>query len=289
VLLQRVITAIILVAGLLLLAVASTPFVFALVAALIVLLAAMEWTRFIGLQTLSSRVSYCVSLAVMLGGAFILIGATPDATTLETLRVLTLILFGCLFWGFAAWLMTGYPDNAILWNDESHIALMGIFVLLPTWCAVVQLKYLDTSGALLLATVATVSVADIGAYFSGRAWGRKKLAPDLSPGKSWAGFWGGVLSSVGLCLLLLAIAVAAGVSVSPLQALLLVAGAALVSASGVVGDLFESMLKRNRKLKDSGGLLPGHGGILDRLDSLTAAAPVAVLWLLLVNQLGSGS
>jgi len=251
------------------------------------LMAAMEWTRFIGLPKLSSRVAYCLSLAAMLGGAFFLVGATPEAQSLVTFRVVTVLSLGCLFWIFAAWLMTGYPGNSRLWNDESHIALMGVFVLLPTWCGVVQLKYMDHSGSLLIAVVAIVSVADIGAYFTGRAWGRKKLAPDLSPAKSWAGLWGGISSSVLLAVILLWMAWQREVALNSLQTMLLLVGAALVSASGVAGDLFESMLKRNRQLKDSGNILPGHGGILDRLDSLTAAAPVAVLWLLMVREVGN--
>lgn len=286
VLLQRVLTALVLVVGLLALAVLTSPFLFALLMAVVTLLAGLEWTRFIGLETPGAKVGYLGSVAVFLAGAQVLIGAGPASVALDQVRVLSLMTLGCLFWVLAVWLMRGYPQNSRRWNDQSHIALMGLFVLVPTWCGIVQLKYLDPAGGLVLLLIALVSVADIGAYFSGRAWGKKKLAPSLSPGKSWAGFWGGMAASVAV-----AIAVAAGLShwvmpLSALQVVLVVPAAMVVACSSVAGDLFESMLKRNRSLKDSGNLLPGHGGILDRVDSLTAATPFGVLCLLLVRTLG---
>jgi phosphatidate cytidylyltransferase len=128
----------------------------------------------------------------------------------------------------------------------------------------------------VLYVVAVVCSADIGAYFAGRAWGHRKLAPAVSPGKSWAGFWGGLA-----CALLLGV-IAAWQQWFPMYApwqCVMATGAA--SLASVLGDLLESMVKRHRGVKDSGRLLPGHGGVLDRLDSLTAAAPVfALFWLL---------
>jgi len=282
VLLQRVVTAIVLIAGLVLVSVFASPFAFALAVALITILCSMEWTRFIGLSDLRGRAGYVFSITAMVAGGFFLTGVFPRAEFLDSFRVLTLMLFGLLFWILAIWLMIGYPRNARYWNEQSHLALMGVFVLVPTWSGVVQLKYLDPDGGLVLALIAMVSVADIGAYFAGRAWGRKKLAPNLSPGKSWAGFWGGMASCVLLTALILLATANRAVELNGLQILLVLLGAMLVSISSVVGDLFESMMKRNRQLKDSGTVLPGHGGILDRLDSLTAATPVAVLWLFLV-------
>ncbi|MEZ5492198.1 MAG: phosphatidate cytidylyltransferase [Gammaproteobacteria bacterium] len=285
-LLKRILTAIVLIVGLIFLAVFSSPFVFAISVALITVLAGMEWTRFIGVESTGAGAGYVFSLAGLLLGAFFLIGATPDAVAVDPLRVLSLMGFGCMFWILAGWLLTGYPANSSSWNDQSHVALMGIFVLVPTWCGIVQLKYLDESGGLVLGLIALVSIADIGAYFTGRAWGRRKLAPALSPGKSWAGFWGGMISCVAVTAGIVAVVSVRVLPLTLIQAILLVLGAVLVSLSSVVGDLFESMLKRNRNLKDSGTLLPGHGGILDRLDSLTAATPFAVLWLFLVMGLG---
>ena len=138
----------------------------------------------------------------------------------------------------------------------------------------------DLATIVVLALISLVSIVDIGAYFSGRAWGNSKLAPALSPKKTWAGFWGGVTSCVLLAALL---AIALHVYVQPLDgfSLILLLLAALVLAGiSVVGDLYESMLKRRQGLKDSGRSLPGHGGLLDRVDSLLAATPVFVLTLL---------
>jgi phosphatidate cytidylyltransferase len=129
---------------------------------------------------------------------------------------------------------------------------------------------------LILSLMLLVWGADIGAYFFGRAFGKRKLAPRVSPGKSWAGFFGGLFTSVciaaGLALYL-------QVPVSQLFVVLLCA--AVVVLFSVVGDLTESMFKRQMGIKDSSQLLPGHGGVLDRIDSLTAAAPVFALLLLL--------
>lgn len=127
-----------------------------------------------------------------------------------------------------------------------------------------------------MAVMLLVWGADIGAYFSGKRFGRRKLAVAVSPGKSWEGFYGGLASSLLLTLL-------AGLYFdwAARDLLLALLGAALVVAISVVGDLTESMFKRQAAIKDSSNLLPGHGGVLDRIDSLTAAVPMfaVLLWL----------
>jgi phosphatidate cytidylyltransferase len=168
--------------------------------------------------------------------------------------------------------------------------LMGLPVLVPAW---VGLNHMRTAGLyygdadnnllLILYVFCVVWVADIGAYFAGRAFGKAKLAPRVSPGKSWAGVWGG----------LLAVAIFAAI-ISQLagarwpDAVLLVLATLVTGGVSVLGDLLESMLKRFRGIKDSSGLLPGHGGIMDRIDSLTAAIPLFALMITLLGWLKTG-
>src|SRR5690606_12788388 len=168
-----------------------------------------------------------------------------------------------------------------LWATVPRMSLMGLLVLLPAWIGLLQLKFLDPRGTLVFTLIGLVSIADIGAYFVGRRFGRRPLAPDLSPKKSWEGFWGGMACSVLLAATLVwALGQTATLDAVTVIGLLLLA--IVVGAVSVEGDLFESMLKRNRGIKDSGRILPGHGGMLDRIDSLTAAAPVFVFFLLIL-------
>lgn len=282
VLAKRVFTAVVLLVALILLVAFTSPFVFAIVIGLAVLLAALEWTQFVGLSSLQSKLAYLLSLLVLMLGLFFLLGINPTATELDQTRVISILVLGVVFWCVAVLLIRGYPENESNWNDQSHIALMGVFVLLPTWVGIVQLKYLDNSGFALLALIALVSVADIAAYFTGNAWGKTKFAPRLSPKKSWAGLWGGMFSCIFLSLILLIWINVFLFSTTLTQSIAVVVCSVVVFASSVVGDLFESMMKRNRQLKDSGKILPGHGGILDRVDSLTAATPISVILLLVI-------
>ncbi|HMW62690.1 MAG TPA: phosphatidate cytidylyltransferase [Accumulibacter sp.] len=156
------------------------------------------------------------------------------------------------------------------------LALMtGFLLILPAWLALLQLR--QGGPVFLLGVMAVVWVADIGAYFAGRRFGRHKLAPAISPGKTWEGAIGGALG-VAICGLLassrLPVALADNV-------VLLVSVLIALTAISIVGDLFESLVKREAGLKDSSQILPGHGGVLDRIDSLTSTLPlVALLWLL---------
>jgi len=143
--------------------------------------------------------------------------------------------------------------------------------------AIVELQ--ARSPWLVLAAMAIVWIADTAAYFSGRAFGRRKLAPQVSPGKTWEGVYGG-LAAVGLyALALVPLAAEGGFKgvVAPLSVIVWIALALALAALSVVGDLCESLLKRQAGVKDSGRLLPGHGGVLDRIDALLAAMPAAAL------------
>ena len=184
------------------------------------------------------------------------------------------LAFPTLWWISAAfWLVVIPFCLRRRWLVAQHKAAAyatGLVVIVPTWAAMVGLH--ERSPWLLLAAIALVWVADIAAYFTGRAFGRRKLAPNLSPGKTWEGVAGAVLGTLIYALLA---ALVAGLS--------LVAGLGwipflvLLTAISVLGDLFESMVKRQAGVKDSGNLLPGHGGILDRIDSQTSTLPLVAL------------
>lgn len=182
-----------------------------------------------------------------------------------------------LLWGLSAlfWLIFAPIWLARRW--QTAYAILGLIVLLPTWAALLALH--GRSPLLLLAVMALVWVADIAAYFAGRAFGRHKLAPSISPGKTWEGVAGAVVG-----VLVYGFAVApfmpelAGVAPLALAGFLV-----LLTALSIVGDLFESLVKRQANMKDSSRLLPGHGGILDRIDSQTSTLPLVALTLYLIG------
>jgi len=260
-----------------------SPLHFSVVISVLVLVAAWEWTTLMGLSSPAQRLLYLVVVAtLMLDFAWLngMLNTTAPALARPVMLFLTGI--GALFWLLMMPLLRRYPAGTERWATVPRLALMGLLVLLPAWGGLLQLKYLDTRGTLVFTLIGLVSIADIGAYFVGRRFGRRPLAPDLSPKKSWEGFWGGMVCSV---LLAAGLVWALGQQTATLDAatitgLLLLA--VVVGVASVEGDLFESMLKRNRGIKDSGRILPGHGGMLDRIDSLTAAAPVFVFFLLIL-------
>ncbi len=154
-------------------------------------------------------------------------------------------------------------------------------VLGATWMGLVWLKVQPEASLLLTWLMLLVWGADVGAYFAGRLFGNKKLAPQVSPGKTWAGVYGGLITSIVISI---TIAYFYLPVMNQTKWLLLVDLTVVVVAISVIGDLFESLLKRNRGIKDSSSLLPGHGGVLDRIDSLCAATPMFVLlWYVLAS------
>ncbi|MBF0185339.1 MAG: phosphatidate cytidylyltransferase [Magnetococcales bacterium] len=159
--------------------------------------------------------------------------------------------------------------------DEAARRLFGVIYCTLPMLMLLEIRQLQQGGWLLCYLLFTVWATDIGAFFAGRRWGHRKLAENISPGKTWAGFWGGLLLA---CLTGALFAPVAALPFASWQAALL---AALLSVVGQLGDLAESLAKREAGVKDSGQLIPGHGGLLDRLDSLLFATPVfyVLLWL----------
>lgn len=251
----RVVTALLLVAGFLailfLLPARAAGVSFALIAAL----AGWEWA---GLIQTSPRGRIAFGLLVF--GLCLLFWTSPEQGF-------------PLLWGLSAvfWLL--FAPLWMKWRWSTACATVGLVVLLPTWAALVALH--ARGPELLLAAMALVWVADIAAYFTGRAFGRRKLAPSISPGKTWEGAAGAV---VGVLVYGFAVAplLPALPDIGPLAfaAILL-----LLTALSILGDLFESLAKRQAGIKDSSQLLPGHGGILDRIDSQTSTLPFVALLL----------
>lgn len=238
---------------------------FALFIGAVVTLGAWEWARLAGFEAQVLRVGYAAVVAALLVVIYLLPALAP-----------VLLLLAVLWWLAAIWLVLGYPDSSRYWGGLPGRLLIGLLILLPAWQGLVLLKQWPQANALIIAVMVLVWGADIGAYFAGKTFGKRKLAPKVSPGKSWEGLYGGLAASLLITLL---VGLQQGWSVSGL--LLALGGAALVVLISVVGDLTESMFKRQSGIKDSSNLLPGHGGVLDRIDSLTAAIPLfaALLWL----------
>ena len=173
-----------------------------------------------------------------------------------------------------------YSAGRGVWGHAWVRAVMGWLMLTATWLAVTVCLTLINGPFVVFLLILTVAAADIGAYFTGRRFGQHALAAEISPAKTWEGFWGGML-----CVALLATLIWQNLPLSQLHlglGSLMALGLATAGAS-VVGDLTVSLLKREVGLKDSGSLLPGHGGLMDRLDSVCGAAPVFALGLLLIG------
>lgn len=230
--------------------------VFSIIIAIIMLLGAWEWAAFAGWHANRQRFFYVAGVAASLG-------------LIAQLSAYVVYVFALLWWFVAFLAVVGYPHNRSRWAHSSSIAVIGIVTLSVSWFAMTDLQSTENGSRLVFFVMCIIWGADTGAYFAGRRWGRRKLAPAVSPGKSIAGLIGGVVVTFIFTLLVLAALDLAAVDKS--YYLLLIVVTVLFS---VVGDLFESMLKRNVNLKDSGQLLPGHGGVLDRIDSLTAAVPI---------------
>lgn len=272
---QRVITGTLLAAGALLAITLLPPLVLVLALALVMLLACWEWSDLAALENRLARGAYCVVAACAIAGLLVLTQPFDNLPNLNAVRMVLIV--AALWWGVALALVKTFPRSAPFWNATAVRLLMGLLVLLPAWLGLAYLRAQPNGEWKIVFLLGLVAAADIGAYFSGSAFGKRKLAPTVSPGKSWEGFWGGLALSM-----VLALVVWRWYWDSlPLLAWLLVV--AFTVLASVLGDLLESMIKRQRGVKDSGNLLPGHGGVLDRLDSISAAAPIFALGLLLAQ------
>jgi len=271
----RVITAVALVAALFAVAAAGRT---ALDAALAIMLGAavFEWLRLARQSTVLS-----VSVAAGLAGTLFALQTAGPALPGEVLMALLAVACGCWLL-IAALVLHGAHRGARLPHRLS--VPLALLLVAAAWLALMHL--LDAGFVYLLSVLVIVWIADIAAYFAGRRWGRRKLAPAISPGKTWAGVGGAVAAVLAAALLLALVAPGMAALSNLLQQRLATAAALAVLAAlvalSIVGDLFESLLKRQVGAKDSGRMLPGHGGVLDRIDALLAVLPAAALldlWL----------
>ena len=277
---QRIITAIILMSGLLLALFSLSPSQFNYVLLFILALGAWEWSDLSSLSQNWQRILYSIFVVSVTSLLAINFQFLPIFSGAFTLPISFLDVMGSagLFWAIALLWVLSYPASNVIWGHSVFRAAIGLFVIVPAILAVMFILSLPQSQWLFLYVLGIVVVADVGAYFTGSRFGGAKLAAAVSPGKSWAGFWGGVV-----CVLIYSMLIAWCFPQPELSFIALVSISICAAIASVLGDLLESMFKRHRGLKDSSQLLPGHGGILDRLDSITAAAPVFVLLLILLS------
>ena len=260
---QRVITALVLapiiIGGLFFL----PPLGFAVFTALVLAIAGWEWANIAGIEAQPGRWGYALAILLAMGACY----------TVPVIPVLGILM---VFWVLMAIAVVRYPAMENVWAPVPVRLVMGIAVLAGAWLALnhlragdLQLGDASSNLLLILYTFLVVWAADIGAYFAGRALGKRKLAPAVSPGKTLAGVWGGLL-----VVALLAAGVGLWFELPRMMFFQFLLVSLITAVASIFGDLFESMLKRHRGIKDSSQLLPGHGGLLDRLDSLVIAIPV---------------
>lgn len=263
---QRLITAFLLIPIAIFALIYLTPPAFLFFTALFALAGAWEWAGLMGLKKRLFRFTYVMMVAVSFYVALYL-------------NVHWLFSIAFIWWLIATILVVIYPRGNHYWGNSVIVrGLMGVLVLMPCWAAINFIRNQEEGTYIIIFLFALIWGADSVAYFVGKKWGVTKLAPHVSPGKSVEGFCGAIVCSViiavvsfWLCQL--------PVNVWPWGITL-----SLITVSfSVMGDLFESMLKRQVGVKDSGTLLPGHGGVLDRIDSLTAAAPIFAIGGLLIG------
>jgi phosphatidate cytidylyltransferase len=268
---QRIITALLLLPVALAIILLLPTWLFGIVIGLLLLLAGWEWTALAGLRGTPARAVFLAGIAVALAALWLAHGSSLWPV---------IIVLGVVWWLVCCLWLRHYAYGAAPTRENIALKLaVGVLLLVPTWIAALDIHGSPDHGhGWTLVAIVIVWAADTGAYFSGRLFGKRKLAPQISPGKTWAGVYGALLFGAlfaGLGAWLLDVR---GVQLAGMVVLGL-----LVVAASVVGDLLESLMKRQAQVKDSGTLFPGHGGLLDRMDSVFAALPVFAIGKLLLG------
>ena len=266
---QRVVTALVLVLIFTLSLFAVPPSLFSLLIMLPITLAGWEWCKLADIKTKAGKFSLLLTLICLLLFAYFALDVSGNFDCQISYQI---CLYALVLWAVILLWVQGYPSSRVLWAKAPIIICLGLILLCTTWVALTAIVLYDNGQWLLLLAILIVALADLGGYFAGNLFGRHKLAAMVSPGKTWEGFLGGLFLQ-GLLILVIKLTFP---ELSAIDLAILIIPVAL---SSVVGDLFESMLKRHSGVKDSSSLLPGHGGILDRIDGVMAALPM--YWVLL--------
>lgn len=278
---QRIITALVLAPSAIV-AIFYLPLVyFAALFLAIIGIGAWEWGPLMGFKDNARRIGFVTATLMLIWAIWSLLFPSDLWLNSKELNsfAMTILWIAVGWWLLSAFLMISYPNSSNFWSKYHSIrGLFGWLTLVPTWLAFMVIRtndyHVDSyhGAKLLMLLFLMVWTADIGAYFFGKAMGKNKLMPNVSPGKTFEGFLGGVGSA---CVLVTIVALGLNWTSEQVVTVLLVT--VLITTVSVLGDLNESMFKRQAGVKDSGSILPGHGGILDRIDSLTATAPVFAL------------
>ena len=241
----------------------STP-VFIGFIMLIVLIAGWEWSELSRVKTVIGKLLFLLALLVSM---LVIAAYVGIYTQLEHFLSYQICFAVTALWAIIFLWLQGYPSSAILWSSQPIMLGLGIILLSVTWLALASIISLENGRYLVSLAMAIIILADVGGYIAGNLFGKHKLAPTISPGKTWEGLFGGIFLQIVLIVGLIFF-------IADLNWLNLCLIVFPVALSSVIGDLFESMLKRHRGIKDSSNLLPGHGGFLDRLDGIMAALPL---------------
>lgn len=274
---QRIISALCLAAVLLVFLFAPVPASLVFFA-VVISIAAWEWA---GLSDFAGiyRILYAAFVAGVITCAWLWVS---QGGGMNVVLVRDVLAWACAGWAILMLWVIGYPGSAGIWGGRASRLFLGLLVIVPAWIGLAYLRLENSGSWLILYVIALVACADVGAYFAGRALGKHKLAPSVSPGKTLEGLAGGLLSVCAFALIVSFYALPTFATQAAFMALSVATGLA-----SVLGDLVESMVKRHRGIKDSSNLLPGHGGFMDRIDSLSAAIPVFAFGVTILQTQGA--
>jgi phosphatidate cytidylyltransferase len=269
---QRLLTAIILI-PLMIWLLSLSSIIFASVLSIFLILGAWEWAGLCAWQAWKTRFVYATLACLMLPIVY---------TFRQQPAMMAILFFVCLWWLLAGlWLWRYQQGYKMIFTSPFIKAVLGLIILLSTFFALLHLhEHERYGGQWVMFLFVLIWTADSGAYFMGKRWGKTKLADKISPGKTWEGVLGALLMSS-----IVSLSYALFKSMSLMTLLLFMLLCLLTVIVSILGDLLESVLKRQAGIKDSSQILPGHGGILDRIDSLTSASPIFVMGLVSLGHL----